>query len=139
VKQEVTVGPYGCKVARDGIDGVRFIEFEDEMTFYDDLEEEDRASLIEDRYYVSQVEEDGTAWSNMRGGLQLGRNEIEVHAGFEAWNRLLLGTQRRCPIDQERDARFEQAINELVQAFYSVQENIYPSTMLEFKMDARII
>jgi hypothetical protein len=138
VKQEPTIGPYGCKIARDGLDSVRFVEVEGEMQPYDDLDEEMKAGLTEDRYYVSQVE-NGTAFSNMRGSLQLGRNEIEVLAGFETWNRLYLGTRRRCPQDQQRNPYFEQTINELVQAFYDNQENIYPSTLMDFNMDARII
>jgi hypothetical protein len=138
VKQELTIGPYSCKIARDGHDSVRFVEVEGEMQFYDDLDEETKAGLTEDRYYVSQVE-NSTAFSNMRGGLHLGRNEIEVLAGFETWNRLYLGTRRRCPRDQQRNPYFEQAINELVQYFYDNQENIYPSTLMDFNMDARIL
>jgi hypothetical protein len=142
VKQELTKGPYTSKFERDGVEGVSYVNVDGEMVLYKDLDDEAKADLLEKRFYVSAVDEDGNAYSDMRGSLQNNRNEIEVLAGFESWNRMYFDTQRRCPRDQKRNASFEQKINELIMAFYVEQEksdDVFPSTLVDFNLGAEII
>ena len=94
-------------------------------------------SLLDDRVYL-RSEYEGEEGYVPPSALNVNRNEVEIMAACDTVSSLKAAHGRAHPVDQERDGRFEKAIAELID-FYYTSEGISPKELSEFYMEARAV